>query len=266
MFSFFKRKKGNKDTLSAKNAEQPARISPDDQIRAEIERRFMAEKYLKDHNIEVEVFNGVVTLNGTVTSPLLLDLAGDIASSAQGVLGVNNKIEMGIGRAGEDVTQVEVASDDVALSEASNTGDESLHHPSTTGFTEVRSVTPSDYTGGVDTGHTAVEAAQYAIPQTGEGSSIMDAGAADAIRMSGAISDEQVLSRILTPGMAAFDPDDNKLGEVKEVRSTDFLLNRTLKQDIYVPYYACKYTGRKLVVDVPANEIDDQGWAKPILF
>lgn len=266
MFSFFKRIFGNKDRHAEKESRQAMPASMDDQIRAEIRNRFMAEKYLKEHNIDIAVFNGVVTLNGAVTSPLLVDLAEEIVTAVPGVTHVHNKIEMGIGRAGEDVTQVNVASDDVALSEASNTGDESLHHPSTTAFTEVRPVTTSDYTGGVDTGVIADEAAQYAIPQTGEGSSVMDAGAVDAIRMSGAVNDEQVLSRMLTEGMAVYDREGNKMGEVKEVRSTDFLLDRTLKQDIYVPYYVAKYADRKLTVDVLANEIDDQGWAKPILF
>lgn len=266
MFSFFKKKKSNKDSHVDQNITQSPAVSSEDPIRAEIQRRFMAEKYLKDHDIDIAVFNGVVTLTGMVTSPLLVDLAQEIVTAVPGVSHVHNKIELGIGRAGEDVTQVDIAPDDVALSEGSNTGDESLHHPSTTAFTEVRSVTPSDYTGGVDTGVTADEAAQYAIPPTGEGSSVMDAGAVDAIRMSGAISDEGVLARMLTEGMAVYDREGNKLGEVKEVRSTDFLLNRTLKQDIYVPYYASKYADRKLTVDVLANEIDDQGWAKPILF
>lgn len=267
MFSFFKRKKGNKDRHHEKELRQAAPpVSMDDQIRAEIGNRLMAEKYLKEHNIDVAVFNGVVTLNGTVTSPLLVDLAEEIVTAVTGVSEVHNKIELGIGRAGEDVTQVNIAPDDVALSEASNTGDESLHHPSTTAFTEVRSVTTSDYTGGTDTGHTADEAAQFAIPQTGEGSSVIDAGAVDAIRMSGAVSDDTVLARMLTEGMAVYDREGNKLGAVKEVRSTDFLLDRTLKQDIYVPYYAAKYADRKLSIDVLADEIDDQGWAKPILF
>ena len=265
MFSFFKKKKSNKDMREEIELHQ-APISMDDQIREEVERRFKAEKYLQEHEVDIAVFNGVVTLTGTVTSPLLVDLAHEIATAVAGVQEVHNKIEMGIGRAGEDVSTVDIASDDVAISEGSNTGDESIHHPSTTGFSEVRSVTPSGVTGGTDTGYTADEAAQIAIPFTGEGSSVMDAGAADAIRMSGAISDEGLLARMLTEGMAVYDRDGDKIGEVKEVRSTDFLLNRTLAQDVYVPYFVCKYTERKLVVDLPGSEVNNQGWANPILF
>ena len=50
----------------------------------------------------------------------------------------------------------------------------------------------------------------------------------------------------------------------KEVRHSDFLVDRPLARDVYIPYEACRsLTGNRVVVNVKANEVNHQGWANP---
>ncbi len=258
MLPFFKKKQTNEKAQKQSRADR--------KIQQEVERQLSEEKYLKEHNIQVTVMSGVAALEGTVTAPLLLDLAEEVASGVPGVQEVQNNLELGIGRVGEDVTEQNLSSNDIQVSEASNTGDPNLHHPSTTAFTEVQSQTREDVTGGIDSGITADQAAQIAIPSTGQGSSIMDAGAVDAIKESGAEAQEDLLEHVLTTGLPVVDREGKSIGRIKEVRRTDFLLSRPLARDIYVPYFSCEYDGIQVTVNVLADEIAHQGWAMPDLF
>ena len=236
---------------------------PDQKILDEISRRMENDPYLQDHRIDISVVDGVVTMHGRVVSPLLKQLAHDLVTEVPGVSEVRNELELGIGRPGDDLVSEDLASDDVAVSEGSNMGDPNLHHPSTTTFSEVVSQTPEDVTGGIDTGVTAYDAMQSAIPTTGSGSSVMDAGAVDAIRSSGYESVDDELASMLTKGMEVVDPEGKKVGKVKAVRKTDFHLSRTLARDLYVPYDNCTFDGQRVVLDIPADEITHQGWAHP---
>lgn len=57
------------------------------------------------------------------------------------------------------------------------------------------------------------------------------------------------------------------VGHVKEVRENDFLLNRPLARDLYVPFDACQGVHEgKVKLNVLAEEIDQQGWEKPKLL
>jgi hypothetical protein len=238
----------------------------DRKIQQEIERLFSEEKYLSQHPVEVTVIEGVAILEGTVTTPLLQNLAEEIAIGVEGIREVQNNLSLGVGRVGEEVLRQHMASNDPEVSDASNTGDPDLHHPSTTGFTEVRSQTREDITGGLDSGITADESAQIAIPSTGQGSSVMDAGAVDAMKESGTQAKEDILEHVLTRGLPVVDREGKRVGKVKEVRNTDFLLSRTLARDVYVPYYVCEYDGTQVTINVLADEISSQGWAMPRLF
>jgi hypothetical protein len=56
--------------------------------------------------------------------------------------------------------------------------------------------------------------------------------------------------------------DGNRVGEVKFVGDSDFLVDRTLARDIYVPYGACQSVEpHRVILRVPAGEVDNQGWA-----
>jgi hypothetical protein len=151
------------------------------------------------------------------------------------------------------------------MSDASNTGDASIHYPTTTTFSEVRPITREDVTGGVDTSTIAADAMQTTLNPPDQGSTVMDAGAVDAMRVSGDPADEDRIALNMKEGDEVVDREGNRLGWVKEIRTTDFLLNVPLARDVYVPYFACKYEGEKVVVDILPGELHEQGWAEPRL-
>jgi ferritin-like metal-binding protein YciE len=68
----------------------------------------------------------------------------------------------------------------------------------------------------------------------------------------------------IRPGMAVFGSYAGSVGQVKEVRSTDFLVNRPAKRDVYVPVDAIEeMIGDTIVLKVKADDVDSMGWEKP---
>ena len=65
-------------------------------------------------------------------------------------------------------------------------------------------------------------------------------------------------------GMEVVDADGKPVGEVKEVRSSDFLLNRPMGRDIYVPFADCDVTDDgKVQLNIRSDQIEQQGWLMP---
>jgi hypothetical protein len=60
--------------------------------------------------------------------------------------------------------------------------------------------------------------------------------------------------------------DGDLVGTVKQVRDNDFLVNRPLQRDVYVPFDAVKdvATG-KVVLNVQAGQVDYMNWPNPAL-
>jgi hypothetical protein len=67
-------------------------------------------------------------------------------------------------------------------------------------------------------------------------------------------------------GMQAFGSDGEYAGEVKELRGADFLLDRPMARDVYVPYEASQVRSGQIHLNVPAGEVDNQDWPQPALF
>jgi hypothetical protein len=77
-------------------------------------------------------------------------------------------------------------------------------------------------------------------------------------------------------GMAVVSVDGQPIGQVKEVREGDFLLDRPMAHDLYVPYrfvMAMPEPGERVrggphqpaevMLNVSAAHIDEQGWQRP---
>ena len=64
----------------------------------------------------------------------------------------------------------------------------------------------------------------------------------------------------LTEGMTVVGPVGEEIGSVKEVRKMDFLLNLTMRRDLYVPFSAISEVGSTVILSVRSAEIGDQGW------
>ncbi|HET8632324.1 MAG TPA: DUF2382 domain-containing protein [Thermomicrobiales bacterium] len=68
-------------------------------------------------------------------------------------------------------------------------------------------------------------------------------------------------------GLDVICADDSLIGRVKEVRADDFLVDRQLQRDIYVPFDAVQDVNANGVrLTVPADRVDRMGWANPPLF
>jgi ferritin-like metal-binding protein YciE len=71
----------------------------------------------------------------------------------------------------------------------------------------------------------------------------------------------------IKPGMAVIGSYAGSVGQVKEVRTTDFLVNRPAKRDVYVPVDAIEeLSGDTIVLKVTADDVDSMGWEKPALI
>jgi hypothetical protein len=65
----------------------------------------------------------------------------------------------------------------------------------------------------------------------------------------------------IVEGMDVVGPAGDEIGQVKERRTHVFVLDRSMRRDIYVPYSAVQEVGgRTVVLSVRGDEIGDQGW------
>jgi hypothetical protein len=71
----------------------------------------------------------------------------------------------------------------------------------------------------------------------------------------------------LAVGMDVIGPAGEVIGAVKEVRARDFLLDRSLRRDLYVPFSAIREIGgRSVVLAVAAADVGSMDWDEPPLF
>lgn len=68
-------------------------------------------------------------------------------------------------------------------------------------------------------------------------------------------------------GMEVVGQDIGHIGTVKEIRDEDFLVDRKMKRDVYVPFNAIQNVddGRATLI-IPAEQVDTMGWQRPPLF
>jgi sporulation protein YlmC with PRC-barrel domain len=60
--------------------------------------------------------------------------------------------------------------------------------------------------------------------------------------------------------------DGEAVGQVKEVGQDNFLVNRSMDRDVYVPFGAIQaITDYSIMLTIPAGRVDDIGWPKPPL-
>jgi hypothetical protein len=65
-------------------------------------------------------------------------------------------------------------------------------------------------------------------------------------------------------GMVVLGADKESVGLVKQVNHTDFLLDRELERDIYIPWELIAQVENKLVVlSITAEEVNTREWPKP---
>ena len=75
-----------KDERSAKQ------VADDAGITAGLKTKYLADKYVKGLSIDIDTYNGVVTLNGTSNSNFSRERAEEIARNTRGVVSVKNNL------------------------------------------------------------------------------------------------------------------------------------------------------------------------------
>jgi HSP20 family protein len=79
-------------------------------------------------------------------------------------------------------------------------------------------------------------------------------------------SGQAASGRRVQSGMAVVGSDGAQVGTVKEVRDRDFLVDRPMHRDTYIPESAVREaTGSQVVLTIPADQVDQQGWPSPPL-
>jgi hypothetical protein len=69
------------------------------------------------------------------------------------------------------------------------------------------------------------------------------------------------------PGMEVVGWDNEHVGTVKAVRARDFLLQRRLNRDLYVPLRAIRQVqGAQVMLIVGSGEVDTMNWPCPPLL
>ena len=61
--------------------------------------------------------------------------------------------------------------------------------------------------------------------------------------------------------------DGHQIGTIKAVRGDDFLVDRNLQRDVYVPFRAVQaIQGDRITLSVSGPGVDTRNWARPSLF
>jgi ferritin-like metal-binding protein YciE len=74
------------------------------------------------------------------------------------------------------------------------------------------------------------------------------------------------LSSQLQPGMRVIGSDNGSIGQVRDVRENDFLIDLPMKRDAYVPFDAIEEVTIDLVaLNIPSDQVGTMGWDNPPL-
>lgn len=75
----------------------------------------------------------------------------------------------------------------------------------------------------------------------------------------------QLLAQLQATGAQVVGSDGEKIGDLKSVGDADFQVGRTLRRDLHVPVKHVQEvtTDDKIVLDVPADQVNDMGWDRP---
>jgi hyperosmotically inducible protein len=77
-----------------KDDRSPTQIAADSSITAKIKSKFVGDKYVDAFDINVDTYDGEVTLHGDVTNTIAREQAGKLASQVEGVKSVDNRIRV----------------------------------------------------------------------------------------------------------------------------------------------------------------------------
>jgi hypothetical protein len=246
---------GKENTMDQKTSEK----SPDD-LRAEqlFITRLASGPGLED--IHAWVAGGVATVTGRVRDEVDILRVSKIAETVPGISQIENLLEV-------DPTYQPIESPvlEVPDVEAANTINTNLPNPTPDIRPETNVAGEMIEVPGVEADIIPVAAIPGTVPVSADPAGVMDAGAVDALQVSGGARDADDLAYLVKEGMDVLDSEGKKVGKVKTIRQTDFLISRLLARSYYVPYFECSLEEDHVRLNkVKASEINDQGWAFPV--
>lgn len=66
----------------------------------------------------------------------------------------------------------------------------------------------------------------------------------------------------ITQRMEVVGTDGNQVGHVKDVRGADFLVDRPMKRDLYIPFDAVQVVQEnQVILSIPASQVDEMKWS-----
>ncbi|HZW04177.1 MAG TPA: BON domain-containing protein [Anaerolineaceae bacterium] len=245
----------------------------DEQIYEQTCERLMRHGQVDARRIQVEVNDGEIRLHGTVSGPADRQMAEDALWSIPGVRDVKNMLRV----EGERPPQARPAF--------------RAHPPrgwkyKVEIFDTKRALHPAGEPGWTDEHSELTMLEAGLVPVTGEQEALADSPAWTIFTQAdeaGASLDEReagfepgaktaevdhtgpppASALTLTPGIEVVDREGLVLGRVKAVRADDFLLDRPLARDLYVPFSAVRSAEEHVVLTVRAEEVGQQGWEQP---
>ena len=213
----------------------------DSRIHEDVCERLTQHGQVDARNVEIEVHNGEVMLKGSVPDRNMKRAVEDVAESVSGVREVRNDIRV----KREEQTRGRDWSSQNRTQDRdweSRTGQE-MSGQSTT---RMGSTTTSSATTGSTSGMGS---------ETTSGSM-----STSGVQTSGGAQDKR---KQLREGMEVLGKNGKVVGRVKEVRNDDFLVDRDMARDVYVPFEAVKSVGAQALLEIAADEVDNQDWEKP---
>jgi len=212
-------------------------------------------------SMEVEVHNGVVTLHGTADSGRIRRLTEEVVEGVAGVHDVRNdlRVNQRTGYAETEATETrrpgagrsDAGRQDTGRFEAGRqeAGRHELERTET-GRTETGAFAMRS--GGTSTGQTQQT---QTGGQTNMGGQPQMGGQAQA---GGRFSIREAMDVVGSDGVM--------IGRVKETRGNEFLVDRSMQRDVYVPMSAIHTVdGDRVMLNVSARDVDQQGWNSPDL-
>jgi hypothetical protein len=77
----------------------------------------------------------------------------------------------------------------------------------------------------------------------------------------------QIGRELINEGMEVVGSNGEYIGAVKEIREKDFLVDRRVARDVYVPFSAiAKSDGRNIFLNIPSDKMDDMDWERAPLM
>jgi acetyl esterase len=119
---------------------------------------------------------------------------------------------------------------------------------------------------------TAAAASEAEMPASAarETAAPLAPGAAMSAGTSGAAEEPAIapqapleMGQLVRVGMRVVGSDGHQLGKVKQVRGSDFVVDRWFRRDITVPFEAVHEAGAQVILSVPAKEAAKEEWSHP---